>query len=96
MVHTPNLFDKFEEKKTKVKKATKKQQDTSSQIDVKIAEMQQIQTDLEIAIQELENNIFSKDPLLHQTIISKIQGNQFYDHKKTVEQNLQRDSIMGL
>lgn len=34
--------------------------------------------------------------LLHQTIISKIQGNQFYDHKKTVEQNLKRDSIMRL
>jgi plasmid replication initiation protein len=96
MVHTPNLFDKYEEKKTKVKKATKKQQNTSSQIDVKIAEMQQVQTDLEIAIRELESNIFSKDPLLHQTILSKIQVNQFYDHKKTVEQNLQRDTIMGL
>lgn len=96
MVHTPNLFDKYEEKKTKVKKATKKQQNTSSQIDVKIAEMQQVQTDLEIAIREFESNIFSKDPLLHQTILSKIQVSQFYDHKKTVEQNLQRDTIMGL
>ena len=96
MVHTPNLFDKFEEKKTKVKKATKKQQDTSSQIDIKIAEMQQVQIDLEIATRELESNIFSKDPSLHQTIISKIQANPFYDPKKTVEQNLQRDSIRGL
>ena len=96
MVHTPNLFDKFEEKKTKVKKSTKKQQDTSSQIEIKKSELQQVQADLEIATRELESNIFSKDPSLHQMIISNIQGNQFYDHKKTVEQNLKRDSIMGL
>ena len=96
MVYTPNLYDKFEEKKNKVKKITKKQQDSSSLIEVKRAEMQQVQTDLGIATRELELNIFTKDPLLHQTIISKIQGNQFYDHKKTVEQNLQRDIIMGL
>ena len=96
MVHTPNLFDKFEEKKTKVKKVTKKQQDRSSQIEVKKYELQQVQADLEIGTQELESNIFSKDPSLQQTIISKIQGNQFYDHKKTIEQNLQRDSIMGV
>ncbi len=96
MVHTPNLFDKFEEKKTKIKKVTKKQQDTSSQIEVKKAELQKVQADLEIATQELENDIFSKDSSLHQTIISKIQGNQFYDHKKSVEQNLQRDSIKGV
>ena len=96
MVHTPNLFDKFEEKKTKVKKATKKQQVTSSQIDVKRAEIQQVQTDLEIATRELEDTIFNKDSSLHQTIISKIQGNQFYDHRKTIEQNLQRDSIKGV
>ena len=96
MVHTPNLYDKFEEKKTKVKKVTKKQQDRSSQIEVKKAELQQVQADLEIGTQELENNIFSQDPSLQQTILSKIQGNQFYDHKKTVEQNLQRDSIMGV
>jgi hypothetical protein len=42
------------------------------------------------------SHTFRRTHLLHQTIISKIQGNQFYDHKKTVEQNLKRDSIMGL
>ena len=96
MVHTPNLVDKFKEKKTKIKRVIKKQQDTSSQIEAKRAELQQVQTDLEIASQEFENNIFSTDPSLYQKIISKVQGNQFYDHKKTVEQNLQRDIIIGL
>jgi plasmid replication initiation protein len=96
MVHTPNLFDKFEEKKTKAKKATKKQQETSSQIETKKAELLQIQSDLDISIKELENTIFSQNPSLQQTMISRIQGNQFYDHKKTLEQNLQRDSIRGL
>lgn len=96
MVHTPNLFDKFEEKKTKVKKATKKQQETSGNIETKKAELQQIQSDLEVATKELETNIFSQNPSLHETLITKIQGNQFYDHKKTIEQNLQRDSIRGV
>ncbi len=96
MVHTPNLFDKFEEKKTKAKKATKKQQETSTQVEVKKAELQQVRSDLDISIQELETSIFNQNPSLPQTIVSKIQSNQFYDHKKTLEQNLQRDSIKGV
>jgi plasmid replication initiation protein len=96
MAHTPNLFDKFEEKKTKIKKIAKKQQDLNSQIEVKRNEIQQVQVSLEKAKQEFEDSLFRKDPTLYQTIISKIQGNQFYDHKKTIEQNLQRDSIIGL
>ena len=96
MVHTPNLLDKFEEKKTKVRKATKKQQEISGQVEIKKAELQQVQSDLEVATKELETSIFNQNPSLYDTIITKIQGNQFYDHKKTLEQNLQRDSIRGL
>lgn len=96
MVRTPNLYDKFEKKKISVEKATQQRQDTSSQVEIKKAEMQQAQIDLEKAIQEFESNIFTENTALFQTIISKIQGNQFYDHKKTVQQNFQRDSIIGL
>lgn len=96
MVHTPNLFDKFEEKKTKAKKATKKQQETSGQVETKKAELQQVRSDLEVTTKELETSIFNQNPSLYDTIITKIQGNQFYDHKKTIDENLQRDSIRGL
>ena len=96
MVHTPNLFDKFEEKKTKAKKATKKQQEIGSQIEQKKAELQQLRSDLDTSSKELEERLFKQHPSLHETIISKISANQFYDHKKTLEQNLQRDSIKGL
>ena len=96
MVHTPNLYDKFESRKTKVKRVIKKQHDSLPEFTAKMDEIEQQQKEFDITTRELEDSIFSKDPSLYQTIISKIQVNQFYDHKKSVEQNLQRDSIKGL
>jgi plasmid replication initiation protein len=96
MVHTPNLFDKFEEKKTKAKKVTKKQQEISGQVEIKKVELQQIWTDLDKATKELEISIFEQNPTLHEVVIDKMKTNPFYDHKKTILENLQRESIKGL
>lgn len=96
MVQTPNLFDKFEEKKTNVKKVTKKQQNIIGQLESKKIEFQQVREDLETKSQALEISILSKNPSLNQIINTKIQGNSFYDTKKSFEDNLQRDSIKGL
>jgi hypothetical protein len=96
MVHTPNLYDKFETKKTKAKKATKKQQNTSGQIEIKKVELEQVQAELAVKLKEIENTLLTQNSALLETLITKIQSNQFYDHKKNLEENLQRDTIIGL
>jgi hypothetical protein len=45
---------------------------------------------------ELEQRLFEQDPNLKQKLLDKIQANSFYDHKKSLEENLKRESIQGL
>lgn len=95
MVQTPNLFDKFEEKKVKAKKTTLKQQNNSIQIEAKIAELSKTSLELETQAYALEMSFFEYDVSLEEIIIAKIQKNQFYDFKKTIEENLKRPLIKG-
>jgi hypothetical protein len=96
MVYTPNLYDKYEVKKSKVKKANLKQQEISEKIESKKGELEQLRKQYETMARELEKEYFDSTPNLAEIIVQKLQANQFYDHKLTVEQNLQRDSIRGL
>lgn len=95
MVYTPNLYDKYEEKKVKIKKTTRKQQEANQKIEVKKVELQQLRLTLATKIQELEENLFRENPALQEIIITKIKQDQFYDIKKSLEANLQRDIIKG-
>lgn len=95
MVYTPNLYDKYEEKKTKIKKITKKQQEANQILNTKKAELEQLRFTLATKIQEHEQSLFRENPALQEMIITKIKQDQFYDIKKTLEANLQRDIIKG-
>lgn len=96
MVYTPNLYDKYEVKKNKAKKANVKQQQVNEMIEVKRAELEQLRKQYEKSANEMEKHLFEITPNLDKIIMEKIKVNQFYDHKQTLEQNLQRDSIRGL
>lgn len=95
IVYTPNLYDKYEEKKTKIRKITKKQQEANQILNTKKAELEQLRFTLATKIQELEENLFRENPALQEMIIIKIRQDQFYDIKKSLEANLQRDIIKG-
>lgn len=95
IVYTPNLYDKYEEKKTKIRKITKKQQEANQVLNTKKAELEQLRFTLATKIQELEENLFRENPALQEMIITKIRQDQFYDIKKSLEANLQRDIIKG-
>lgn len=96
MVNTPNLFDKYEIKKVKTKKASKKQQETTQLIESKLVELQQIRVDFEKELKTLEERLFNQDATLYTKIIENVQSSTYYDQKKTLEENLQRDMIKGL
>jgi plasmid replication initiation protein len=96
MVYTPNLFDKYEEKKTTVKKITKKQQTINTQIATQKQVLEDVQAELIAKLSELEGYLLSQDKLLMTTIHKKLKNNLFYDVHKTLEENLQKDSIKGL
>ena len=96
MVQTPNLFDKYEDKKTKVKKEAKKQEDKVEKVAEKKQELQKVWTEFKTKEHELEQRLFEQDPSLKQKLLDKIQANSFYDHKKSLEENLKRESIQGL
>jgi plasmid replication initiation protein len=96
MVHTPNLYDKYEAKKTKSKKVTVAQQEQTQAVESKKQELQQLRGQFEQLIVELEKGYFASNPNLGELIATKIQANRFYNHKLTLEQNLQQDSIKGL
>lgn len=95
IVYTPNLYDKYEEKKTKIRKITKKQQEANQILNTKKAELEQLRFTLATKIQEHEENLFRENPSLQEIIITKIKQDQFYDIKKSLEANLQRDIIKG-
>lgn len=96
MVYTPNLFDKYEAKKEKVKKVTKKATEQKSEISFLKEKIIILQQAYEKDLSELDKKYLLENPTLYQQIIDKIQANSFYDHKQTLESNLERDSIKGL
>lgn len=95
MVYTPNLYDKYEEKKAKIRKTTKKQQEANQKLETKKIELQQLRLTLINKIQKLEANLLIENPALQELIIEKIKKGPFYDIKKSLEANLQRDIIKG-
>lgn len=95
MVYTPNLYDKYEEKKAKIRKTTKKQQEANQKLETKKIELQQLRLTLINKIQKLEANLLKENPALQELIIEKIKKDPFYDIKKSLEANLQRDIIKG-
>lgn len=95
MVYTPNLYDKYEEKKAKIRKTTKKQQEANQKLETKKIELQQLRLALISKTQELEANLLKENPALQELIIAKIKKDPFYDIKKSLELNLQRDIIKG-
>lgn len=95
MVYTPNLYDKYEEKKAKIIKTTKKQQEANQKLETKKIELQQLRLTLINKIQKLEANLLKENPALQELIIAKIKKDPFYDIKKSLEANLQRDIIKG-
>jgi peptidoglycan hydrolase CwlO-like protein len=82
MVHTPNLFDKYEEKKNKAKKVTKRQQDLSGKIEVKKAELQQIRSELDNTSKELEESLLNQNPALYESIIQRFKEINFTTIKR--------------
>eukprot|EP01136_Pigoraptor_vietnamica_P031887 Opistho-1_new@93044 len=96
MVYTPNIFDKYEAKKEKVKKVTKKATEQKSEIAFLKEKINILQQEYEKALSELDKRYLLENSELYQQIISKVQANSFYDHKQTLESNLERDSIKGL
>lgn len=96
MVHTPNIYDKYEERKIKLKRTTKKQQETAQQIEIRKEELKHIQAELENERKALEERLFKMHTTLYITLEEKIKSSLFYEPKMTFEQNLQRDAIIGL
>lgn len=96
MVYTPNLFDKYEVKKEKVKKVVKRNTEQNSEISVLKENINTLQQEYEKALAGLDKRYLLENPVLYQQIIDKIQANSFYDHKQSLENNLDRDSIKGL
>ncbi len=96
MVYTPNLFDKYEATQQNAKKEVKKRQNKEEKIKEKREALQTIWQEYKTKEYQLEQRLFEQDPALRQKIVDKIQANNFYDAKKSLEENLKRDSIKGL
>lgn len=96
VIYTPNLYDKYEQKKTKLKRATKKQHENAQQIENKRIELQKIRVELENTLKTLEERLFEHNTTLYTTIAEKIKSSPYYEPKMTFEENLERDAIKGL
>lgn len=96
VVNTPNLYDKYEKTKTKLKRTTKKQQETANQIEYKLGELKQMRLEMGNELKKLEERLFSLDTTLYATLTEKIKSSPYYEQNKTFEENLQRDTIIGL
>lgn len=96
MVHTPNLFDKYEEKKSKSEKQSVHLQEKAQLIQIKKAEIEHIGKEFRLKAQELELQLLSQDASLESWITEKVMSNSFYERKKSWEENLQREIIQGL
>ena len=96
MVSTPNLYDKYEVTKTKVKKEAKKVQVNTALIEEKKAELQHIWQEYKIKEAESVQKLLSQNATLRDELVQRIQANNFYDPQKSLEENLQRDIIQGL
>ena len=96
MVHTPNLFDKYEEKKSKSEKQSVHLQEKNQLIQIKRAEIEQILKKFRLKSQELELQLLSQDSSLEAWMTEKVMSNSFYERKKSWEENLQGEIIQGL
>lgn len=96
VVYTPNLYDKYEEKKSRAKRVTKKQQVLAQQIESKLAELKQIRAEMTNELKTLEERLFSQDTGLYSTLTEQIKTSAYYDRNLTFEENIQRDNIIGL
>lgn len=96
MVHTPNLFDKYEEKKSKSEKQSVHLQEKNQLIQIKRAEIEQILKKNRLKSQELELQLLSQDSSLEAWMTEKVMSNSFYERKKSWEENLQGEIIQGL
>lgn len=96
MVHTPNLFDKYQEKKTKSEKKSIALQEKTQLIQIKRAEIEHIWKEFRLKAQALELQLLSQDSSLEAWVTEKVMSNSFYERKKSWEENLQREIIQGL
>lgn len=96
MVSTPNLYDKYEVTKTKVKKEAKKVQVNTALIEEKKAELQHIWQEYKIREAEAVQKLLRQNATLRDELVQRIQANNFYDPQKSLDENLQRDIIQGL
>jgi hypothetical protein len=82
MVHTPNLFDKYEEKKSKSEKQSVQLREKVQLIQIKKTEIEQIWKEFRLKAQELELQLLSQDASLESWITEKVMSNSFYERKK--------------
>lgn len=96
MVYTPNLFNKYKEKKENVTPRVKKREDVKNQVEGKLEILQQLREDFEETMSRLEVEILENDGNIANLLVTQVKANQFYDNRKTFEENMERDSIKGL